>query len=292
MEKQIYRALIVDDEPLIREATARAMGAHSFWCETADDGKQAIQKYQDTKYDLVVTDLRMPVKHGHALAVELLEQSEPPRVVVFTGLADSKLVKDLITRGVEDVIHKPVDFGVFATKMQSIFERNSWRESVCGEGPSKNHGPQYQQVVEIEKSLELLSLCIPESVQDVLNVDEDLLTEPPAAVNNYMRRQLESLAVGQNQRKEQRMAMLVTVVAAPVDRNFKPSGEPFKVAARDFSESGICLLHSRAVSSEYLALRWRSMISPKCYIRIVMQVKRCKPVGPFYEVAGQFVMHD
>ena len=268
------------------------MGMHSFWCETAADGKQAIEKYNGTKHDLVVTDLRMPVKHGHALAVELLRQSDPPRVVVLTGIAESKLVKDLISHGVEDVIHKPVDFNVFATKMQSIFERNSWRETARGEGRVEQKGPVYQQVVEIERSLELLSLCVPESVQEALNLDDDLLTEPPTAVNNYMRRQLESIATNGRQSKEQRLAMLSTVVAIPVDRNFNPSGEPFKIAARDFSDSGICLLHSRAIRTEYLALRWRSLVSSKCFIRIVMQVTRCKSVGPFYEVEGQFVMHD
>jgi DNA-binding response OmpR family regulator len=43
MEKQIYRALVVDDDQAVREATARAMSAESFWCDTACDGQEALK---------------------------------------------------------------------------------------------------------------------------------------------------------------------------------------------------------------------------------------------------------
>ena len=116
MEQSIHRALIVDDEPLIREATSRAMAAHEFCCDTASDGRQALKMYQEKRHDLVVTDLRMPKYHGHSLILELLKDKEPPSIVVLTGVANSRLVKDLFNRGVQDIIEKPVDFHVFAEK--------------------------------------------------------------------------------------------------------------------------------------------------------------------------------
>ena len=129
MDKAIHRVLIVDDEPLIREATSRAMAAQEFCCETACDGRQAMQMYQEKRHDLVVTDLRMPKYHGHSLILELLKDNEPPGIVVLTGVANTRLVKDLLSRGVQDIVQKPIDFNVFATKMLTLIERGGWGSS-------------------------------------------------------------------------------------------------------------------------------------------------------------------
>src|SRR4029079_916654 len=130
MQQRIYRALVVDDEESVREAVSRAMAARSFWCETAADGYEALQKYRQSRHDLVVSDLRMPRMHGYALTLELLKDAQPPRIVILTGLAEPMLVKDLLSRGGEDVVSKPVDVRVFATKMASIFERHVWRDEM------------------------------------------------------------------------------------------------------------------------------------------------------------------
>lgn len=124
-----HRALVVDDERVIREAVARSMSAESFQVETASDGQEALAKIQENHYDLIVTDLRMPNKHGYAMITEVLQADDPPHIVVLTGIAEPRLVKDLISRGVLDVVQKPVDFRVFAVKMQAIFQRRGWRDS-------------------------------------------------------------------------------------------------------------------------------------------------------------------
>lgn len=292
MKNQIYRALVVDDEPHIREATARAMGAHSFWCETAIDGEDALRKYHENRHDLVVSDLRMPNKHGHQLVMELLGEKDPPRVVILTAVAEPLLVKDLYSRGVSDVIQKPVDYGVFATKMQSLFECKTWQDSLRSAERSRQGTAGNNLVAKIDSSLELLSLCVPESAQKALEVDADLLHDPPKAVENYMRRQIVKMAADVERRHELRESLFVNVVAIPVNRDFDPIEAPFKMAARDYSESSICLLHTRAANAEYLALRWRSLALPGCFIRVVVRVTQCRPVGPFYEVVGEFVMRD
>ena len=292
MEKSIHRVLIVDDEPLIREATSRAMAAQEFCCETASDGRQALQMYLEKRHDLVVTDLRMPKHHGHSLILELLKDKEPPNIVVLTGVANSRLVKDLFNRGVHDIVEKPVDFNVFAAKMLTQFQRGGWNTAL-GDGQAiQRKGSQHPLVYKIETALELFGLCIPPVLERELSAHPELLADPSANLLQFLERLILKQNKGDERRKKSRIPVLSSAVAIPVNKDFVPQGDACGVTFNDLSEAGGCLFHTRSFPTEYVALRWRSLISPKVYLKAVLQVTRCSPMGPFYEIAGQFVMHD
>lgn len=123
MRKQTLRALIVDDEVLIRQLTARALCSEGFSCDLAADGNEAQRKLDGGEYHLVVTDLCMPNRHGHALASELVQKPDRPLVVVLTALSDPRMTKDLLARGVDDVILKPVEYSSFAAKLRALVNR-------------------------------------------------------------------------------------------------------------------------------------------------------------------------
>lgn len=119
----IYRALIVDDEAAVRQLTLRALAIEGFQCQTASDGREAQQLLQETTYDVVVTDLKMPNLNGHMLVTELIQQRNRPIIVVLTGVLAPSLVKDLIARGVEQVEFKPIDCTMFGAKVQALVSR-------------------------------------------------------------------------------------------------------------------------------------------------------------------------
>ncbi len=119
------RALVVDDEESIRLLAVAALSNEGFVCDMADDGQSAWQHISESKtpYDLVVTDLAMPRRNGHALAVDLLALPERPLVAILTGVTDPRLTRDLIARGVDDFVIKPVKFAPFAAKMRALADR-------------------------------------------------------------------------------------------------------------------------------------------------------------------------
>jgi CheY-like chemotaxis protein len=292
MEQRIYRALVVDDEPALREATARALSAESFWCDTASDGREALERYRESRHDLVVTDLRMPGMHGYALAIELLKDEHPPRIVVLTAIAEPSLVRDLFSRGVDDVVSKPVDVRVFATKMASLFERATWRESLLAR--ERHAGPMapasgHTLVAHIEHTLDQASKPVSAELEKLFQAAATEVSEPPAAMITYLERMFDGAAGEGDRRQSERASLLATITAIPLNGEFVPCGEPFKGAARDASEGGLSLLHTRAIPAEFLALRWTSLGAPGRQINLVMQIQRCQPMGPFYEVAGKFV---
>lgn len=118
-----YRSLVVDDEEAILKLVQLELQAQGFTCDTALDGNEALQQLKALRYDIVITDLRMPNLNGHALAHKILELQERPLIVIHTGIVDSRLSKDLLSLGVDDIIYKPVEAGVLALKIKSMVER-------------------------------------------------------------------------------------------------------------------------------------------------------------------------
>jgi DNA-binding response OmpR family regulator/HD-like signal output (HDOD) protein len=122
-EESRYRALVVEDEPAVKSMIVLALEQVGIRCDTAPDGNEAEKLVARTQYDVVVTDLLMPNKHGHALATHLLTLHRRPVIVIHTGFSEPRLAKDLLERGVDDIIFKPFNFSILAAKVKALVER-------------------------------------------------------------------------------------------------------------------------------------------------------------------------
>ena len=123
MSNKKFKAIVVDDDPIARKTVAFALEREGFSCAFACDGEKALERISAEQFDLVVTDLCMPNKNGHGLAVELLLRKEIPVIVVHSSVNDPRLTKDLMDRGVDDIIYKPANYAAFAAKMMSLVQR-------------------------------------------------------------------------------------------------------------------------------------------------------------------------
>ncbi|GAA5509642.1 HDOD domain-containing protein [Novipirellula caenicola] len=118
-------AIVVDDEAIARKMLMFALQHEGFQCDQASDGHEAMQKITSGDYQLVVTDLAMPHKNGHALAVELLKLEKRPTIAIHTSVVEPRIVKDLMNRGVDDIVYKPTHYAAFAAKMVALVERRN-----------------------------------------------------------------------------------------------------------------------------------------------------------------------
>jgi|GEM_PF-1430987 len=138
-----FRALVVDDEIHTQRLTARALAGEGFNCDTASDGNEALKLARAARYDVIVTDVRMPHRNGHSLCIELLEQPARPVLVVLTGVIEPRIARDLILRGVDEVCFKPVEVRAFATKVRALVERRMLQQDPlyqtgAGAGPGRH----------------------------------------------------------------------------------------------------------------------------------------------------------
>ena len=100
--------LIADDNSTIRYLIRFLIENAGFKvCAEAEDGRQAIEKAQQTKPDLILLDLSMPKMNGDQLAVEIKKLDPAMPVVMVTGFAD--LMRDVGDQppGVDAIVRKP-----------------------------------------------------------------------------------------------------------------------------------------------------------------------------------------
>jgi response regulator RpfG family c-di-GMP phosphodiesterase len=101
------RVLVVDDEKFIRDILADFLGMEGYVVRTAEDGSAAINELERARYDLIISDLKMPKMGG----IELLEHTTKrvPGVltVIMTGFGTVETAIDAMKRGAYDYILKP-----------------------------------------------------------------------------------------------------------------------------------------------------------------------------------------
>ncbi|HMI90398.1 MAG TPA: response regulator, partial [Polyangiales bacterium] len=99
--------LVVDDEQVIREILADFLAMEGFRVRTAKDGQDALGELSRTRFDLVLSDLKMPIMGG----IELLQaiSTHAPNVVtiIMTGFGTVETAIDAMKRGAYDYIMKP-----------------------------------------------------------------------------------------------------------------------------------------------------------------------------------------
>ena len=116
--------LIVDDEQWVREVFRDFCRlTEAFDVELAETGVEAIRKVKANRYDLITLDLIMPEMSGvEALsAIKALAPGTP--VVVITGNATEKLVREAGIQGACRVMYKPVMLEEFVTEITSTLVR-------------------------------------------------------------------------------------------------------------------------------------------------------------------------
>ncbi|RCS43275.1 response regulator [Bremerella cremea] len=128
MKQKQLRALLVDDDSLTRLNLRFFLEKEGFVCEYAEDGREALWKMGTSEFDVVITDLKMPNMHGHALAIELLSIEPRPLISVLTGIPEPQIMRDLIIRGVDDVTLKSTNFIAYGAKVRAMVDLRRLKE--------------------------------------------------------------------------------------------------------------------------------------------------------------------
>jgi len=99
--------LLVDDEELALEGILEHLTRQGHRVVTARNGRDALSSFGARTFDVVLTDLRMPVMDGNALIRELRRLSGLP-IIVMTGQAGPEDEERALSEGASTILHKPV----------------------------------------------------------------------------------------------------------------------------------------------------------------------------------------
>ena len=103
------RILIADDEDSMRALVARAIGMDGHDIVTAQDGAEALEILirEAGAFDLLLTDIQMPVMDGIALALSAARDFPKLTILLMTGFADQRERASNLNAIAHDVITKP-----------------------------------------------------------------------------------------------------------------------------------------------------------------------------------------
>ena len=103
------RVLIADDEESMRLLVARAIAMDGHEIVTAEDGAEALEilTRDEGAFDLLLTDIKMPVMDGIALALAAARDFPRLTILLMTGFADQRERASGLEAIVHDVIPKP-----------------------------------------------------------------------------------------------------------------------------------------------------------------------------------------
>ena len=90
--------LVVDDDPAVRNVASRILRAAGHDVVTASNGVEAIGLYRfaPDRFDLVITDVTMPVMDGRQLALLVRETRPGARIICMSGLAEAGFPEGII----------------------------------------------------------------------------------------------------------------------------------------------------------------------------------------------------
>jgi two-component system cell cycle response regulator CpdR len=123
------RILIAEDEEGIRSLVARALAQDGHEVLTANDGAEALDLLVRERGDfaLLLTDIRMPVMDGIALALAAARDHPAVAILLMTGYADQRERAHGLEALIHDVITKPFSLASIRTAVNQALAANAKR---------------------------------------------------------------------------------------------------------------------------------------------------------------------
>jgi two-component system response regulator AdeR len=115
--RRLRNVLLIEDDPSIRDAIVASLeeiGARDV--AIADDGRSGLAMIDTLRPSVVLLDLMLPVADGYDVLAEIRRRpadSRPRRVVVVSGLGDSRSAQALLKLGADRVLPKPFTLSEF-----------------------------------------------------------------------------------------------------------------------------------------------------------------------------------
>ena len=115
--------LIVDDEPMLREAAASYLEQKGFRVLTAETGSQALTMFERETIHFVVLDLMLPDVSGEDVCIQLRKRSRVPILMLTAKTAEEDQLGGL-RLGADDYLPKPFSLKILHAHIEAILRRS------------------------------------------------------------------------------------------------------------------------------------------------------------------------
>ena len=140
------RILLVDDEQSIQTLLSYPLRKEGYHVTSALDGTEALQRFDEGRFDLVVLDLMLPRRDGVEVCRELRQRSQVPIIMLTAKGSESDKVAGLEV-GADDYITKPFSMREFRSRVKAALRRSRMVAPLVEQG---DEGPIVQGELTID----------------------------------------------------------------------------------------------------------------------------------------------
>ncbi|MHC5250545.1 response regulator transcription factor [Enterococcus sp. HY326] len=116
--------LVVEDEILISQLIQDFLVESGYSVSVCLDGQAAVEKFNQSKFDLVILDIMLPGKNGLDVLKEIRNMSDVP-IVMLTALSDEQTQIICFNQNIDDYVTKPFSPTVLVKRVENILTRRS-----------------------------------------------------------------------------------------------------------------------------------------------------------------------
>ena len=170
------RVLVVDDEQLILKIISDILNKEGYEVVVANNCEKAAEYLRTSRIDVVLSDIKMPVKSGIDLLEEIKKKDPNIPVILMTGFASLETAVEAVQNGAFDYLIKPLDYG----KLRSVIEHAADRYELY-----KENTRLLSDLKELNTNLELkvrernrqLENTLNSTIESIITTDRDLIVE-------------------------------------------------------------------------------------------------------------------
>lgn len=119
------KILVVDDDQTNRMVLTLLLTEYmnsnsgiSFEVDEAQNGLEAVEQAQKNKYDIIFTDINMPVMNGIEACKKIRSRDSKVMIIAISSAGDDDSKAEILNQGAEDYIPKPVDADIFNARLK------------------------------------------------------------------------------------------------------------------------------------------------------------------------------
>ena len=103
------RVLYVEDSQMARSVVGEFLAEIVTHLEVANDGEDALEKFKSGRFDVLITDLRMPNMDGFSLISEIRKLSEDINIVIVSAFQGEHEMSESSKFNIFELLKKPLD---------------------------------------------------------------------------------------------------------------------------------------------------------------------------------------
>jgi len=119
-----HKLLIVEDEQAILHGLVDVFIFHGFEVDSADDGKQGLEKALAGNYALILLDVMLPSIDGFTICNKIREHDKNQPIIMLTAKSSEEDIIMGLTLGADDYIAKPFSIRELVLRVNAVLKRN------------------------------------------------------------------------------------------------------------------------------------------------------------------------